>query len=178
MGRQLTRFVETSNTQATPSRPWTRTCGTPLENPSSRTAGSALFANKKFALTFIHFREPDTAGHSKGWMSEPYLKAVKVSDDAIGVIVKAIKDAGLWEKTALIISADHGGKDRDHHLDIPDNRTIPWICVGPGVKAGLVIEKAVRTYDTAPTALSFLGIAPPAEIDGKTVEAVAAVRAK
>jgi predicted AlkP superfamily pyrophosphatase or phosphodiesterase len=127
---------------------------------------------KGFDLTFLHFREPDSAGHSKGWMTPEYLEAVAKSDAAVGAVVEAIQGAGRLAKTAIIISADHGGSGKGHGEDKPENTTIPWICVGPGVKAGLTIGRVVRTYDTAPTALAFIGVPPPPGIDGKPVAEV------
>jgi hypothetical protein len=40
------------------------------------------------------------------------------------------------------------------------------------VPEGLKIDRVIRTYDTAPTALNFLGLGAPAGIDGKAVEEV------
>jgi hypothetical protein len=36
----------------------------------------------------------------------------------------------------------------------------------------LKIERVVRTYDTAPTALAFLGVGAPEGIDGRPVDEV------
>src|SRR6185295_5992281 len=131
---------------------------------------------KKFDLTFIHFREPDENGHQFGWMGPQYLKGLKAVDAAIAQVVATIEKNGGFEKVALIISADHGGSGRGHwrwlEPNRPENVTIPWICVGPGVPAGLKIDRVVRTYDTAPTALAFLGIGAPEGIDGHAVEEV------
>jgi arylsulfatase A-like enzyme len=131
---------------------------------------------KKFDLTFVHFREPDENGHRKGWMGPEYIQGVKAVDRAIASIVATIEKNGGFEKVALIISADHGGSGRGHwrwlEPNRPENVTIPWICVGPGVPAGLKIDRVLRTFDTAPTALAFLGIGAPEGIDGKAVEEV------
>lgn len=131
---------------------------------------------QKWPLTFVHFREPDEAGHRKGWMGPEYLAAVKSVDASLGSIVATIEKNGGFAKTALILSADHGGSGRGHYRwmepDKKENVTIPWICVGPGVPAGLKIDRIVRTFDTAPTALAFLGIGAPEGLDGKTVEEV------
>jgi arylsulfatase A-like enzyme len=139
-------------------------------------AFAASWPQQKWPLTFIHFREPDENGHRKGWMGPEYIEGVKSVDKAIGSILETIEKNGGFEKTALIITADHGGSNRGHYRwmepNRPENVTIPWICVGPGVPAGLKIDRVIRTYDTAPTALAFLGIGAPEGIDGKTVEEV------
>lgn len=134
------------------------------------------WTKSKYHLTFIHFAEPDSAGHTRGWMSQPYLDSVLKVDAAIGRIVDTLKASGDLPRTALIVTADHGGSGRLHWArmmpDTPENVTIPWICVGPGVKPGTVIERAIRTFDTAPTALGFLGLPAPAGIDGRPVDEV------
>ncbi len=126
-----------------------------------------------WAMTFVHFREPDEAGHRKGWMGLDYLNAVRRADKAMGSLLETIRDSGRAGQTAVIVSADHGGSGRDHYKLFDPNKkehvTIPWICTGPGVPAGLKIDRIVRTYDTAPTALSFLGLGAPEGIDGKPV---------
>jgi len=133
---------------------------------------------KLYAMTFVHFREPDEAGHGYRWMSARYFDAVRKVDTAIGRIVEAVSRAGRLEKTAIIVSADHGGMKGGKNHFIPsdpvrvENMRIPWICAGPGVPAGLVIDRVVRTYDTAPTALAFLGLPPPHGIDGRAVREV------
>jgi len=139
-------------------------------------AFALAWPEEKWALTFIHFRETDANGHRKGWMSPEYLDAMRTIDQAIASVVETIEKNGGFEKTALILTADHGGSNYGHYRwsdpDKKENVTIPWICVGPGVPAGLQINRVIHTYDTAPTALALLGLGSPAGIDGKAVEEV------
>jgi predicted AlkP superfamily pyrophosphatase or phosphodiesterase len=139
-------------------------------------AFATSWGHKKFDLTFIHFREPDEYGHKKGWMGPEYIEGVKAVDKAIESVVATIEKYGGFEKIALIVTADHGGSNRGHYRWLDPNYalnvTIPWICVGPGVPAGLKIERVLRTFDTAPTALAFIGIGAPEGIDGHLVEEV------
>lgn len=145
---------------------------------SLATAFDDQWPRSAYALTFVHFREPDRAGHRTGWMSLEYLEAVRIADRGVGSIVATLTRAGVLERTAIIVTADHGGTSgQTSHFtaddpDRPENVTIPWICVGPGVPPGLVIERLVHVYDTAPTALAFLGILAPPGIDGRPVREV------
>jgi hypothetical protein len=64
-------------------------------------------------LLFVHFAVPDLTAHAKGWDVTPgsaYLKAVGEVDAALGRILDAIEGTdGLRGRTALILTADHGG---------------------------------------------------------------------
>ena len=124
------------------------------------------WSDKKFKFTFVHIEEPDVVGHVNGWMSAPYLQAVVKADLAVGEIVAAIRKAGLWEKTAVIVTSGHGGSGVAHLDNTPENATIPWICVGPRVRAGTTLAR-VRICDTAPTVLALLALAPPRNVDGR-----------
>jgi bisphosphoglycerate-independent phosphoglycerate mutase (AlkP superfamily) len=126
----------------------------------------------RFELAMIHFREPDVAGHKHGWMGEEYLRAVSVCDSALGRVLDAIGAADRGKHTAIVVTSDHGGVGRFHHKELPENNTIPWICVGAGVPQGVVIEREVQIADTAPTILKLLGLPVPDGLDGKVIEDV------
>lgn len=136
------------------------------------TAFAREWPAKKYSFTFVHIRKPDKAGHHHRWMSKTYLQAVTEADRAIGAIVATLKRADAWQQTALIVLADHGGSGYNHRSAKPANKTIPWIVVGPGVPMGLVIERTIHIYDTAPTALAFRGLTMPGDIDGQVVNEV------
>lgn len=147
--------------------------------PGSGTTATQLAAvfeqqwsKHSYSLTFIHMREPDVAGHSRGWMSQAYLDAIAVTDLAVGRIVSAIEHSQRRARTALIVTADHGGKGHRHQVPSPQSSTIPWIVVAPGVPEGLLIDRALHVYDTAPTALAVLGLTIPDAIDGAAVTEV------
>jgi predicted AlkP superfamily pyrophosphatase or phosphodiesterase len=130
---------------------------------------SAWIKEKKPKLLFVHFADPDTAGHKDGWGSPQQKEAFKVTDQALWQVWTAVKDAGIAESTVILISADHGGHDKTHGLNIPDDMIIPWVAWGKGVKANTTISAPVTTYDTAATALWLLDVPLPAEFDGKPV---------
>lgn len=130
------------------------------------------WSKHSYNLTFIHMREPDAAGHSRGWMSQAYLDAVMVTDLAVGRIVSAIEHSQRRARTALIVTADHGGKGHHHQVPGRESSTIPWILVAPGVPEGLRIDRVLHVYDTTPTALAVLGLTMPGAIDGVTVPEV------
>ncbi|MDB6074199.1 MAG: hypothetical protein JWO89_1839 [Verrucomicrobiaceae bacterium] len=120
-------------------------------------------------LAFIHLTDADSAGHASGWGSPEQKEAFKVTDQALGQVINAIKEAGIADTSVVIVSADHGGHDKTHGLDIPDDMHIPWIAWGKGVKKGFTITAPVKTFDSAATALWLLDVPLPAEFDGKPV---------
>jgi hypothetical protein len=69
----------------------------------------------------------------------------------------------------LIITSDHGGKEFRHGGDTPEEMTIPWLAVGPGVPAGLTLTAEITTYDTAATALYALNLPIPEIWEGAPV---------
>jgi predicted AlkP superfamily pyrophosphatase or phosphodiesterase len=120
-------------------------------------------------LCFIHFTDPDDVGHKYGWGSPEQIGAFADTDAALGVVLDAIKEAGITGQSVIIITADHGGHAKTHGLAIPDDMIIPWIAWGRGVKHGFEITAPVKTYDTAATALWLLGISCPESLDGQPV---------
>jgi hypothetical protein len=121
-----------------------------------------------FGLMFVHFPTPDGMGHLYGWLSPEQLSVLRRSDEAIGSILQALSDANMRAGTLVIITADHGGHNTSHGSRLPEDMTIPWIMLGPGVQP-LLLTEPVNTTDTAATAAWALGLPIPADWDGKPV---------
>jgi len=120
-------------------------------------------------LLFIHLPDVDSAGHTFGWMSLGQLLALNLTDGLIGEIVAALETQRYLDQTLLIITADHGGSGFKHGSDSPEDMTVPWLAVGPGVPAGITLQSEIVTYDTAATALVALGLPIPQTWDGQPV---------
>ncbi len=133
-------------------------------------AAAAYIKEEKPRLLFIHFPDTDKAGHASGWGSPEQKEAFKVTDQALSQITRALEQAGIADKTVVLISADHGGHEKNHSDNIPDDMLIPWLAWGEGVDRGHQIERLVTTYDTAATALWLLGIPIPESFDGQPVK--------
>lgn len=87
---------------------------------------------------FVHFSLPDSVGHTKGFMSKPYLRSVKQVDALLGGIVAAVEsDPQLDAGTTMIVTSDHGGLG-DSHSDARRfaNYRIVFMVAGPGVAVG------------------------------------------
>lgn len=120
-------------------------------------------------LCLIHFADPDSAGHKYGWGSPEQKAAFANSDAALKIVMDALQAAGLANSSVVILTADHGGHDKTHGSDSPEDVNIPWIAWGKGVKKNFKLTAPVSTCDTAATALWLLGRPVPAEFDGKPV---------
>ena len=120
-------------------------------------------------LTFIHFSNPDEAGHSSGWESDKYTHAIGEDDKCLGVVITALKNAGMMDDTLIIVSADHGGHNKAHSGALAVDREIPWIAHGPGVRSNHVLRGSISTVDTAATALDALGLVLSEDAVGKSV---------
>ena len=140
--------------------------------PGDRTAADveAHLETATPNLLFVHLTDPDRAGHSSGWMSADYGRAVTRADAAVARVLEASERAFGAGRFALIITADHGGHGKDHGSDHPFDVTIPWIAWGQGVtRAGVLTSPAIRTIDTASTVLWLLGVSEPTDWHGTPV---------
>lgn len=120
-------------------------------------------------LLFVHLSDPDRAGHSSGWMSDAYARAVRHVDQALGDLILAADAAYGQGNYSLLVTADHGGHEYGHGTNDPLDVTIPWIAWGRGVHSGLLKDVSIDTFDTAPTVLWLLGIDEPEAWDGSPV---------
>ncbi|MDD6683844.1 MAG: alkaline phosphatase family protein [Clostridiales bacterium] len=113
---------------------------------------------------FLYLGDTDeTGGHDAGWMSETYLQVVSKAMDC----VKRVRDEVPAEYD-IILLADHGGHDRSHGTDMPEDMTIPIIGCGPSFTPGELPE-GLSIKDIAPTITKLLGAAPADEWEGKPI---------
>ncbi len=115
-------------------------------------------------FTFVYFGVTDTAGHVYGWMSDGYIEQIERTDPLVGMVLDTV-----MPDATVIIHADHGGHERNHGTEMPEDMTIPWMIGGKGIKHGHVIQQQVTLLDTAPTAAHLLGLTPPKDWEGTPV---------
>jgi len=120
-------------------------------------------------VVFIHFSDPDGAGHQYGWMSGKYKDAVHRADRCVRDVLEALEARGDMDRTLVLVTSDHGGHDHNHGTRKRLDRMIPWVLYGAGVKIKKRIRRTVFNTDTAATIFFALGIEPPDTIVGKPV---------
>jgi predicted AlkP superfamily pyrophosphatase or phosphodiesterase len=62
-------------------------------------------------LMTIHFFSVDHYEHEQGRQGPLVKAAIADADSSVGIIINALKEAGIWEKTVLIVTGDHGFLD-------------------------------------------------------------------
>ena len=129
----------------------------------------AIFGREQPLLTFVHLDHVDIAGHRHGHGTPLYYESVAEADRLIGLILDGLEEAGMRQKTTVIVSSDHGGVGYGHGGESMAEMEIPWIAAGPQIAAGIEISDPVDTYDTAVMAAFLLGISPPESWIGRPV---------
>jgi len=116
----------------------------------------------------VNFANPDMVGHT-GKLG-PAVSAIDTIDTCIGRIIEAAAKA----KASVFITADHGncemmvdpttGQPHTAHTTNP----VPFIAAADDL-VGRKLSAGGRLADVAPTLLDYLGIAKPAEMDGRSL---------
>ncbi len=122
-------------------------------------------------FAFVYFGNVDIAGHYYGWMSEGYLGQVARADAAFGTLL-----GHLPATSNVLVLSDHGGHDRTHGTDCPEDMAIVWRAAGPGIRSGITLATPVSLLDAAPTLAHLLDIAPHAEWEGRCVSEMMTTR--
>ena len=89
---------------------------------------------------------------------------MQVVNKAVGCIEKVYRS--LPEGYTMIVLADHGGHDRSHGTDKPEDMTIPVCICGPKFEEGKELE-GTSILDVAPTVVKLLEVPRVKEWEGK-----------
>ena len=115
-------------------------------------------------FTFLYLGWVDEAGHDAGWMGEKYMHSVRRTCDEIERTLNALSD-----EYVVIFTADHGGHERSHGTDLPEDMTIPLFFCGAPFEKGKALETA-SIKDIAPTGAHLLGAEAAREWEGRVIE--------
>ena len=112
-------------------------------------------------FVFLYMVETDEkGGHDNGWMSEEYLRRISIAIDNVKRVIETFGDT-----YSVIVMADHGGHERSHGSEMPEDMTIPLFFYGKDFVPG-EIERPLSLLDIAPTIAALLDIAPEKEWEG------------
>lgn len=137
-----------------------------MESSDTYLTDRALVCIKKHEpdFLFLHLVETDEkGGHDNGWMSEQYLDRVRTALDQLKRILDACGD-----RYTVIVSADHGGHDRMHGANIPEDMVIPMFFFGESFEAGREL-RGLSLLDLAPTIAKLMEIPIVREWEGNSI---------
>ncbi|MDN3551652.1 alkaline phosphatase family protein [Mucilaginibacter aquaedulcis] len=81
------------------------------KNQNIAKIAAYVIRKSKPGLMTIHVFSVDGAEHAEGRSGARVQEAVADADAAVGIIVDALKEAGIWESTVLLVGGDHGFYD-------------------------------------------------------------------
>ena len=109
-----------------------------------------------------------------GRLSEVYDGELRYVDEAVGQLCRWLKEAGLYQETLIVLTADHGQEFYEHGgwwhgTTLYDEQIhVPLLVKLPGGEAaGSTDRRTVRTLDITPTILNLSGIPPQATMQGR-----------
>lgn len=105
-----------------------------------------------------------------------YATELSYVDAQFGRVVDELKAKGEWDRTIVIVVADHGEGLYDHgwtyhRVLYQEQIRVPYLLRVPGVEGGddgLRVARQVRTVDLAPTVYDYLGVTGP-ETTGRSL---------
>lgn len=124
----------------------------------------ARIRKNKPDFVFLYMVEADEkGGHDHGWMTEPYLNLLSI---ALDNVKRVIEECG--DEYTIIVTADHGGHDRTHGTDMPEDMTIPMFYFGEQFETGKRFSGG-SILDIAPTITKIMDVPPADEWEGTSV---------
>ena len=143
----------------------------PLNQTTTATVSDYIKSAKPTLLNIV-YDEPDHVGHQQGHDTEEYYAKLHELDTYIGEIVQATKDAGIYDDTIFIVTADHGGIEKGHGGKTMQEMETPFIIVGKGIRKGHEITESMMQFDIAPTIAYIFGLETPQVWIGRPVMSV------
>ena len=136
----------------------------------------------------LYSRDRDLAGlseHSKAqWGNDSwaitqnyqrYILQVQFVDSLLGQLLAHLRKIGLYDRSLIIITADHGVNFRTggfhrqmENTNHGDIALIPFFIKAPYQQEALLIESSAETIDILPTVAELLGVTLPWPVDGQS----------
>jgi arylsulfatase A-like enzyme len=111
-----------------------------------------------------------------------YEAEVAARDRQLGRVVEALRQAGIYEESLVVVLSDHGEALGEHgHLGHSGSLHgevlgIPLLVKLPGGKTGARVKLPAQQVDVVPTVLARLGLPVPGELRGTDLAALAAAQ--
>jgi Sulfatase len=108
-----------------------------------------------------------------------HLLQVQCTDRLIGDLVRRMRATGIYDRSLLIVTADHGVSirpgqmrrtvDPKHPTNVGDIAFAPLFVKLPGQHGGSAVDRHVQTIDILPTIADVLGVRIPWHVDGRSL---------
>jgi sulfatase-like protein len=105
-----------------------------------------------------------------------HLMQTAYVDALLGRLLSRLETTGLYDRSLLIVVADHGisfrpGRKRRpvSSSNLEDIAFVPLLVKRPGQQRGRVLERHVRTVDIVPTIAALLGVRVPWAVEGRSM---------
>jgi arylsulfatase A-like enzyme/lipopolysaccharide biosynthesis regulator YciM len=131
-------------------------------------------------FTWIHLYDPHTPYEPPSPFKEkfprrPYRGEVEYTDHQLGLFFQFLKDEGLYDKSLIIMAADHGEglgqhDERTHGFFVYESTVrVPLIIRAPFRFPAKKVKKVVELIDLAPTILEALDVPIPSSYQGQSL---------
>jgi Sulfatase len=105
-----------------------------------------------------------------------HLLQLGFADHELGLLLAHLKRTGLFDKSLIVVTADHGVAFRTGSFDrrtiTRENAeqvgSIPLFVKAPGQRKGMVDDAYAETVDILPTMFDVLGVRPGVHMDGRS----------
>ena len=109
-------------------------------------------------------------------LQQRHLLQLGFADLEVQELIARLKKEGMWEKSMVVVAADHGVSFRKGQFDrrkanesnVDEIAPVPLFIKAPNQERGKVNRSVVETTDILPTILDILNIRSPAKMDGKS----------
>ena len=134
--------------------------------------------HKYYGPRFLGDFNPKTGDLPKDYYQR-YLYQLTAVDHLVDTMITRMQAAGLWDKSLVMITADHGisfepglvqrATDFSNPGQVTDLYTIPMFIKMPFQKTGEVDDCAVTNLDLLPTLLDVTGIKTSLQMEGESL---------
>ncbi|MEP7334917.1 MAG: sulfatase-like hydrolase/transferase, partial [Actinomycetota bacterium] len=135
-----------------------------------------LPSGRRYAVDARLLRGIDNGRWLETWPAlqahQRYLLQLGYTDRALGVILRRLRETGVYDRALVIVTADHGVGFRDQRrLPTPTNLDeiafVPLFVKLPGQRAARIDDGLARNLDVVPTIARVLGLTLPWRADGR-----------
>jgi uncharacterized sulfatase len=114
--------------------------------------------------------------HGQEWQGEAaYYACVSFIDAQVGLILDAMDELALWDRTVVVLVSDHGFHLGDHGLwgkltNFERSARVPLVIAPPRSRqAGSTTRSIVELIDLYPTLVQLCGSEAPGELEGSSL---------